>query len=107
MVVALRPVAVFGFGVFALLYFVCGTFMITYYMKTRCPYSSLAACQEMHKGVCGKDDIENSDECDRFVSIAEPCYCDKCKFCLSPDQRDHCGKSDDDRLQICRTSMHE
>lgn len=92
-------------GGIALIYIIIGVAMLAYYMETRCPYSSLVACQEANKGICGDDIVHGLDDCERFTKITEPCYCDKCRFCLSADQNAHCNVSVDNRLKICKTRM--
>lgn len=84
-----------------LLYLLAAVGAGAYYMKTRCPYASLSACQAAIKDKCGSDILSSPEDCKRFTYEAEPCFCSECRFCLGPEQAAHCAKSNEERLKMC------
>lgn len=91
--------------VLIILYVVFGFGLFMTYMKTRCPYSTLSACQVAMKEKCGTDAIGTVDACANFVQNIEPCFCKECKLCLNEEQRAHCNASVEDRLLLCEKQM--
>lgn len=88
-----------------LVYVAFGIAAIFYYMKTRCPYSTLTACQAASVDKCGSDTVNGSGDCDRFVLDAEPCFCHECRFCLNANQRAHCSKPAGERRSTCTSQL--
>lgn len=92
-------------GILLGMYAIYAFAMMLLYTKTRCPYSTLTACQAAMRGKCGSDQINNSAGCSSFVGNSEPCYCHECRFCLNEQQRDHCNKSQEERMKMCVDQM--
>ncbi len=86
-------------------YVLTGIGAILYYMQTRCPYSSLTACEASNESSCGSPTVSSSDDCARFVNMTEPCYCKACKYCLTKEQTKHCETAAEERLELCRKNM--
>lgn len=91
--------------VLLLIYVGTAVSMGVFYMGTRCPYSSLTACQTANVNLCGQETIGDVSECEKFVSDIEPCYCNTCRFCLTPGQQQHCKLSKENRLRMCETQL--
>lgn len=79
--------------------------LVVTYMKTRCPYTTLTACQVAMRDKCGEDRIGTVDACANFVQNVEPCYCKECVLCLNAEQRAHCNASQEDRMRLCEKQM--
>ena len=87
-------------------YVIVGLGLGYFYMETRCPYSSLTACQTAYEKECGSTSIDGADDCIRFSEITEPCYCSNCRFCLSSNQHKHCQLSVEQRKAMCTTQQN-
>lgn len=90
---------------FVFVYLIAAIGIGVYYTSTRCPYSSLVACQTAAKEKCGSLTLGGTSDCEKFVSEIEPCYCHECRFCLGPKERAHCQRTNEDRLSMCATQL--
>lgn len=88
-------------GLLVFLYLIAAIGVGVYYTSTRCPYSSLVACQSAVAEKCGSLTLDSAEGCSEFVNESEPCFCHECRFCLGPQERNHCARSADERLGMC------
>mmetsp|Transcript_187 Transcript_187/g.461 ORF Transcript_187/g.461 Transcript_187/m.461 type:complete len:128 (+) Transcript_187:67-450(+) len=91
----------------AVLYGLAAGGLVVYYLLTRCNYESLGACESDHEAKCGTIEVNGADDCERYVTQTEECFCSGCRYCLSAAHRSHCNRSRQERIAMCAEQMNK